>query len=47
LNYLPRTANAAVAQMLDRGEQLRARIAQLHLSPDPWERVRVAVELAA
>lgn len=46
LGYLPRAENAAVAQMLDRGEQLRARIAWLRTSPDPWERVEVAVELA-
>lgn len=46
LGYLPRADNTAIAQMLDRGEQLRARIAQLRASPDPWERVRVAVELA-
>ncbi len=46
LGYLPRVENTAVAQMLDRGEQLRARIAQLRTSPDPWERVRVAVERA-
>lgn len=46
LGYLPRADNAAVAQMLDRGEQLRARIARLRTSPDPWERVEVAVELS-
>lgn len=46
LGYLPRAENAAVAQMLDRGEQLRARIAWLRTSPDPWERVEVAVELS-
>lgn len=46
LGYLPRAENAAVAQMLDRGEQLRARIAALRASQDPWERVEVAVELS-
>lgn len=46
LGYLPRAENTAVAQMLDRGEQLCARVAQLRTSPDPWERVRVAVEIA-
>jgi len=45
LGYLPRIENAAVAQMLDRGERIEARIAQLRVSPDPWERVEVAVEL--
>jgi len=46
LGYLPRAQNTAVAQMLDRGGELQARIEQLRVSPDPWERVRVAVELA-
>lgn len=46
LGYLPRADNTAVAQMLDRGERLQARIEQLQVSPDPWERLRVAVELA-
>lgn len=45
LGYLPRVENIAVAQMLDRGERLRARIAQLQASGDPWERVKVVVEL--
>jgi len=45
LGYLPRIENAAVAQMLDRGERIEARIADLRVSPDPWERVVVAVEL--
>lgn len=45
LGYLPRVDNAAVAQMLDRGERLEARIAELRVSTDPWERVVVAVEL--
>ena len=45
LGYLPRIENAAVAQMLDRGERIEARIAQLRVSPDPWQRVEVAVEL--
>jgi hypothetical protein len=47
LGYLPRAQNTAVAQMLDRGEQLRARVAQLRTSPDPWERVTVEVFLDA
>ncbi len=45
LGYLPRSDNAAVAQMLNRGERFDARIAELWDSPDPWERVVVAVEL--
>jgi hypothetical protein len=47
LGYLPRAQNTAVAQMLDRGEQMRARIAQLRTSPDPWERVTIEVFLDA
>lgn len=46
LGYLPRAENTAVAQMLDRGEQLEARIAELRVAADPWERVVVAVELS-
>jgi hypothetical protein len=45
LGYVPRMENAAVAQMLDRGERLTARVERLQLSTNPWERVRLAVEL--
>jgi hypothetical protein len=45
LGYLPRIDNAAVAQMLDRGERIEARIAELRDSQDPWERVVVVAEL--
>lgn len=45
LGYLPRVENAAVAQMMDRGERLEARIVELRTSEDPWKRVEVAVEL--
>lgn len=47
LGYLPRAENTAVAQMLDRGERLEARITDLRSARDPWDRVKVAVELAA
>lgn len=43
LGYVPRLENTAVAQMLDRGERLSARIVQLRESRDPWERVRFRV----
>lgn len=43
LGYVPRIENTAVAQMLDRGERLTARILQLRESHDPWERVRLVV----
>lgn len=45
LGYLPRVENAAVEQMPDRGERIEARIAELRVSPDPWERAVLAVEL--
>jgi hypothetical protein len=46
LGYLPRTENAAVSQMLDRGTPLTARILRLRESRSPWGRVRVVVELS-
>jgi hypothetical protein len=45
LGYVPRLENTAVAQMLDRGERLTARIVRLQESADPWERMRFFVEL--
>ncbi len=45
LGYLPRIENTAASQMLDRGERLTGRIVRLRESRNPWERVRVAVEL--
>lgn len=45
LGYVPRIENHAVAQLLDRGEKLCARIVELKESGDPWERVRFAVVL--
>ncbi len=41
VGYVPRIENCAVAQLLDRGERLTARIAALAESPDPWAPVRV------
>lgn len=46
LGYLPRAENHAVAQLMDRGERLDARIAGVRESRDPWERVRIEVSLA-
>lgn len=43
LGYIPRIDNAAVSQLLDRGEQVQAYIANLKVSEDPWERVEVEV----
>lgn len=45
LGYVPRLENTAVAQMLDRGQRLTARIVRLRESSNPWERTRLAVEL--
>jgi hypothetical protein len=46
LGYVPRAENNAVAQMIDRGERLHAKISQLGQSSDPWERVRITISLA-
>lgn len=43
LGYIPRLDNAAVSQLLDRGERLGAAIAWLNESRNPWERVGVEV----
>jgi hypothetical protein len=45
LGYVPRGENGAIAQMLDRGESLEARISRLLMEEDPWERVRFTVFL--
>ncbi len=45
LGYVPRLENSAVSQMLDRGERLTARIVRLKDDPDPWERVRFAINV--
>jgi HIRAN domain. len=45
LGYVPRSQNAAVAWMLDRGERLSARIVALRESRDPWQRIRFEVML--
>lgn len=47
LGYVPREANYAIAQALDRGERLRGRISLLRESDDPWQRVTMQVILAA
>lgn len=45
LGHVPRLDNAALAQLMDRGHPVSARITQLHESRDPWERIRFAVFL--
>ena len=44
LGYIPRLDNAAVSQLLDRGERLEAVIARLAESSNPWEKVGVEVK---
>ncbi|CAG0984873.1 hypothetical protein MTYP_01958 [Methylophilaceae bacterium] len=43
LGYIPRLDNAAVSQLLDRGENIQAVISELKFSDDPWERIEVEV----
>jgi len=45
LGYVPKADNTAVAQMLDRVERLSARVVDLAMSRNPWERVRFEVML--
>lgn len=46
VGYIPAAENLALAQMLDRGEVLEARISNLAETDDPWQRVEVTVSLA-
>ena len=43
LGYIPARDNAAVSQLLDRGEKLSALIVGLKKSHNPWERIEVEV----
>lgn len=43
LGYIPRLDNAAVSQLLDRGETLEAVIVGLENGSNPWGRVKVEV----
>lgn len=45
LGYVPRTENRAVAEALDHGERLEARVSKLREAHDPWQRVEFAVYL--
>jgi hypothetical protein len=45
LGYVPRAENAAIAQMLDRGENLEVRISKLSVNEDPWDRVYISVSV--
>jgi len=43
LGYIPRLDNAAVSQLLDRGERLEATIVGLKNGSNPWDRIKVEV----
>lgn len=43
LGYIPRLDNAAVSQLLDRGETLEATLVRLESSSNPWDRIKVEV----
>lgn len=43
LGYVPRAANTAVSQMMDRGERLVARVERLQESRNPWKRVELSI----
>jgi len=45
LGYVPRIDNAAISQLMDRGEPLSARIDQLKQSRNPWKRIGLIVYL--
>ncbi len=45
LGYLPRTDNVTLAQMLDRGQNLRASIDRLRISSNPWKRMDIGIFL--
>lgn len=44
LGYIPAIDNAAISQLLDRGEKLSALIVGLKKSNNPWERIEVEVK---
>ena len=46
LGYVPRKNNRLVAESLDMGEALEARISKLRDDPDPWRRVEFEIYLA-
>ncbi|WP_448605069.1 HIRAN domain-containing protein [Thermoleptolyngbya sp.] len=45
LGYVPRVANRTLAQMLDRGETLTAKIANRQSADNPWERLEIEIGL--
>ncbi len=45
LGYLPREDNSVIAQLMDRGERLRAVISEVRNTPNYWERIWLEVYL--
>ena len=43
LGYVPRIDNAAISHLLDNGRAVRAEIAVLQVSDDPWKRIQLAI----
>jgi hypothetical protein len=43
LGYIPQQENRAIAEMLDRGENLEARITKVRDEMNPWRRVRISI----
>ena len=43
LGYVPRAENRAVAQAMDQGDKLVARISRLSEHPNPWRRVEFEI----
>src|SRR5512140_1295350 len=47
LGYVPREANYALSQMMDRGAGVEARVKSLRDGGDPWQRVMIEVAVQA
>ena len=47
LGYVPREANYALSQMMDRGARVAARVTALREGGDPWQRVMIEVAVGA
>ncbi len=47
LGYIPAIDNAAISQLMDRGERLEAVVVELNQSRKPWERMEVEVRWRA
>jgi len=45
LGYIPRRHNRLLADLMDRGERLGARVTRLLETDNPWRRVRIRIEL--